>query len=166
MVIIVIWDGLHFEVDAAAAAVLRKFGLDKEIIEIYEFHEVIDDARGEDLTLLSSYGEQLAKLIEGNKNNVFRSSNKISKTDKNQKREDSEHYSGSNNNKKFVFINDTGREVCIHPETIISIYNVDKSPIKPLEKRIFILPEGTYPWVKMLDYGKEIGLSILVHAME
>lgn len=35
--------------------------------------------------------------------------------------------------------------------------------IKPLEVRTFLLPSGTYPWVKMWDYG-ERGLSILVSA--
>ncbi|WP_257206521.1 hypothetical protein [Bacillus thuringiensis] len=35
-------------------------------------------------------------------------------------------------------------------------------PIKPLEERVFILPNGTYPWVKIWDYGKERGLQILV----
>lgn len=62
---------------------------------------------------------------------------------------------------KFVFFNDTGREVGIHPATIDNGCKCELGPIKPLEVRKFILPEGTYPWVKMWDYG-ERGLSLLV----
>lgn len=39
-------------------------------------------------------------------------------------------------------------------------------PIKPKEQRLFILPENTYPWVKMWDYGEEIGLHILVSPLK
>lgn len=31
----------------------------------------------------------------------------------------------------------------------------------PLEERVFILPDNTFPWVKMWDY-EEKGLQILV----
>ena len=65
-------------------------------------------------------------------------------------------------NLKFVYYNDTGREVSIHPATEIHGTKCDMSPIKPLEMRTFNLPENTYPWVKMWDYGEKHGLSILV----
>lgn len=63
---------------------------------------------------------------------------------------------------KFKYYNDTGRIVSIHPATFIHGCQGDETPIKPLEERLFILPEGTYPWVKMWDYGGERGLQILV----
>ncbi len=63
---------------------------------------------------------------------------------------------------KFVYFNDTGREVGIHPATKEHGVKCDMSTIYPLEERTFILPEKTYPWVKMWDYGNERGLSILV----
>ncbi|WP_244943822.1 hypothetical protein [Siminovitchia fortis] len=62
---------------------------------------------------------------------------------------------------KIKYFNDTGRIVTIHPATFLQGCTGDKDPIKYLEERTFILPEGTYPWVKMWDYG-EAGLSILV----
>lgn len=62
----------------------------------------------------------------------------------------------------FVFYNDTGREVYIHVATKIHGCEVNMSPIKPNEERIFELPEGNYPLVKMWDYGGDKGLSILV----
>lgn len=62
---------------------------------------------------------------------------------------------------KFVYYNDTKRNVLIHPATIIQGCKVDLSEIKPYEERVFILPEGTFPWVKMWDYG-DLGLSIFV----
>jgi hypothetical protein len=63
---------------------------------------------------------------------------------------------------KFVYYNDTGRVVSIHPATVTHGCTVDQTSIKPLEEREFILPENTYPWVKMWDYGEKYGLSILV----
>lgn len=63
---------------------------------------------------------------------------------------------------KFVYFNDTGREVGIHSATEIHGTTGDMSTIQPLEERIFYLPPNTYPWVKMWDYGEERGLSILV----
>lgn len=64
---------------------------------------------------------------------------------------------------KFVYYNDTGREVSIHSGTK-DIYKVecDMSTIQPLQERVFYLPDNTYPWVKMWDYGEQRGLSILV----
>lgn len=63
---------------------------------------------------------------------------------------------------KFIYFNDTGREVSIHSATKIHGTVCDMTPIQPLEERLFVLPEGTYPWMKMWDYGPEHGLSILV----
>lgn len=62
---------------------------------------------------------------------------------------------------KIVYYNDTGQKVSIHPATK-ETYSVecDMSDIQPLQQRVFYLPENTYPWVKMWDYGEKIGLSI------
>lgn len=65
-------------------------------------------------------------------------------------------------NLKFVYYNDTGREVSIHPATELHGTKCDMSTIQHLEMRTFILPENTYPWVKIWDYGEKRGLSILV----
>lgn len=65
---------------------------------------------------------------------------------------------------KFKFYNDTGRLISIHPGTEISGIKCDMDNIKPFEIRTFLLPTGTYPWVKLWDYGEERGLSILVSA--
>jgi hypothetical protein len=46
---------------------------------------------------------------------------------------------------KFKYFNDTGREVRIHPATFIHGCSGSDEPIKPLEERLFLLPEGTYP---------------------
>ena len=62
---------------------------------------------------------------------------------------------------KFVYFNDTGRVVNIHPATFAHGCSASNAPIKPLEERVFVLPKGTYPFVKMWDYSEK-GLSILV----
>lgn len=62
---------------------------------------------------------------------------------------------------KFVFFNDTKREVGIHPATFAHGCQTEDSKIKPMDTRTFILPEGTYAWVKMWDYG-DLGLQIMV----
>jgi hypothetical protein len=62
---------------------------------------------------------------------------------------------------KFIYFNDTGRKVIIHPATFSHGCTGSSEPIKHLEQRVFELPEDTFPWVKMWDYG-EIGLNILV----
>ena len=62
---------------------------------------------------------------------------------------------------KLVYFNDTGRLVRIHPATLLHGCIVKKEPIKPLEEREFILPDHTFPWIKMWD-NQELGLSILV----
>jgi hypothetical protein len=66
---------------------------------------------------------------------------------------------------KFIYFNDTGRIVSIHPATFLHGCIGSSEPIKHLEQRVFELPEGTFPWVKMWDYG-EIGLSILISPMK
>ncbi|MBP1308858.1 hypothetical protein JOD82_001878 [Paenibacillus sp. 1182] len=66
---------------------------------------------------------------------------------------------------KFKYINDTNRVVSIHPATFTHGCIADKEKILPKEMCVFNLPEGTYPWVKMWDYG-ERGLSILVSPMK
>lgn len=64
---------------------------------------------------------------------------------------------------KFKYYNDTKRIVGIHPATILHGIKMDKQgDIAHGEVRTFILPEGTYPWVKMWDYGGKNGLQILV----
>lgn len=65
---------------------------------------------------------------------------------------------------KFVYYNDTGRDISIHAATESSGVICDMSIIKPLDARTFTLPSDTYPWIKMWDYGEEHGLSILVYA--
>lgn len=65
---------------------------------------------------------------------------------------------------KFKFYNDTGRRISIHPATQASGVEWEDGDIQPLEVRTFRLPPGTYPWVKMWDYGEERGLSLLVSA--
>ncbi|GAB6450266.1 hypothetical protein bcgnr5390_13680 [Bacillus luti] len=62
---------------------------------------------------------------------------------------------------KFQYSNDTQRTVSIHPGTFAHGCTGDKEEILPNETRTFLLPEGTYPWVKMWDYGEK-GLMILV----
>lgn len=66
---------------------------------------------------------------------------------------------------KFQYYNDTNRKVNIHPATFIHGCKGHKEPIQPLEERTFILPDGTYPWVKMWDHG-DGGLSILISPMK
>jgi len=73
---------------------------------------------------------------------------------------------GGNVAVKFIYFNDTGRTVFIHPATFISGCKSKESPIQSLEERTFILPDNTYPWVKMWDYGNEKGLQILVSPCE
>jgi hypothetical protein len=63
---------------------------------------------------------------------------------------------------KFIYFNDTGRLVTVHPATFIHGCKGNNEPIKPQEERLFILPANTYPLIKMWDYGQERGLQILV----
>lgn len=65
----------------------------------------------------------------------------------------------------FVYYNDTKRLVRIHPATFRrGCISESNEPIRQGEQRVFQLPEGTIPWVKMWDDG-ELGLSILVSPM-
>lgn len=66
---------------------------------------------------------------------------------------------------KFVFFNDTGRLVRIHPATHIHGCIAKKEAIKHLEQREFILPDHTFPWVKMWD-NQDLGLTILVSPIQ
>ncbi|RFU67479.1 hypothetical protein D0469_14590 [Peribacillus saganii] len=63
---------------------------------------------------------------------------------------------------KFVYYNDTNRDVKIHPATKVHGTECDMSVIMPQEERTFYLPADTYAWVKMWDYGEKVGLKILV----
>lgn len=54
---------------------------------------------------------------------------------------------------KFVYFNDTGKNVRIHVATEIHGTKCDMSDIKPLEQRVFELPEGTYVWFKQWGDG-------------
>ena len=49
---------------------------------------------------------------------------------------------------KFTFFNDSKKDISVHTATFIHGCKGSGDPIKPLEERTFILPEGTYPWVK------------------
>jgi hypothetical protein len=63
---------------------------------------------------------------------------------------------------KFVYYNDTGRAVNIHPATHVHGTECDMSPINHGEVRHFKTMEGSIPFVKMWDYGVSHGLQILV----
>lgn len=66
---------------------------------------------------------------------------------------------------KFVYFNDTKRQVYVHPATIDSGVEVEGSgAIAPTTTKTFYLPEGTYPWVKMWDHGSY--LEIFVRAVK
>lgn len=66
---------------------------------------------------------------------------------------------------KFKYYNDTNRVVTVHPATFLHGCIGNKDSIQPLEIRTFLLPEGTYPWVKMWDH-QESGLCILISPTE
>jgi hypothetical protein len=64
---------------------------------------------------------------------------------------------------KFVFFNDTGRTVSIHPATEGHGVKTSSENIEHLQERVFHLPKDTYPIIKMWDYAKYgRGLQILV----
>jgi len=56
----------------------------------------------------------------------------------------------------------TSRRISIHPATFLHGCHGMDMPIASKEDAIFLLPEGTFPWVKMWDYGEKHGLQILV----
>jgi hypothetical protein len=63
---------------------------------------------------------------------------------------------------KFVYFNDTGKAVDIHPDTKVHGTKCQMKTILPSEERTFYLPENTYPWVKMHSYEEDERLCILV----
>jgi len=63
---------------------------------------------------------------------------------------------------QFLYYNDTKRTVRIHPATKSHGTDCNMNDVLAGEMRMFYLPEGTYPWVKMWDYGGESGLQLLV----
>jgi hypothetical protein len=65
----------------------------------------------------------------------------------------------------LIFFNDTRRLVRIHPATITHGCKVSKEPILHLDQRLFELPEGSFPWIKLWDDGS-LGLTILVSPMK
>ena len=67
---------------------------------------------------------------------------------------------------KFVYYNDTNRMVTIHPATTTHGCEVDMRYISPLEERVFILPKGTYPWMKMWDNGSHIQILVSPRSLE
>lgn len=62
---------------------------------------------------------------------------------------------------KFTYLNDTKKDVHIHPATKINLIQCSMEPIKPLEMRVFVTPEGKNIWTKMWDHG-EHGMELLV----
>lgn len=63
---------------------------------------------------------------------------------------------------QFLYYNDTKRTVVIHTATKSHGTECDMKDIQAGEMRMFYLPEGSFPWVKMWDYGGERGLQLLV----
>lgn len=61
-------------------------------------------------------------------------------------------------------MNDTKREVHVHPGTEVYGVKCDMEIIHPLQERTFYLPPNTYARVKMWNYGERKGISILVSA--
>ena len=54
---------------------------------------------------------------------------------------------------KFKYFTVTKGGILIHPATYENSCKSDKEVIRPLEICTFHLPEGTYCWIKMWDYG-------------
>jgi hypothetical protein len=66
---------------------------------------------------------------------------------------------------KFAFYNDTQKQVHIHPATFkYGCKCTSILPIKHMEYRVFDLPQGTMPMLKVWDYGDR-GLGILVTSL-
>lgn len=61
---------------------------------------------------------------------------------------------------KVVYFNDTGKEINIHPGTLSHGTKTSSEPIQPLEERVFELPEGTYPWIKMWDHNGQLSIFV------
>lgn len=63
---------------------------------------------------------------------------------------------------KFMFFNDTKRDVVIHPGVRIHGIRYDgDTTIKPLEVKTFYLPVDYVPLVKMWDYGTNLSIMIM-----
>lgn len=62
---------------------------------------------------------------------------------------------------KFVYFNETRRLVSIHPATIYHGCEVNLDAIKPLEERVFTLPEGTYAHVRMWNMGENLEILVV-----
>ena len=63
---------------------------------------------------------------------------------------------------KFMFLNDTKRDISIHPGVRIhGIRYKGETVIKHLEVKTFYLPTHYVPLVKMWDYGTELSIMIL-----
>lgn len=61
---------------------------------------------------------------------------------------------------KIVYFNDTGMEINIHPGTLSHGTQTSTEPIKPLEERVFELPEGTYPWIMMCEHDGQLSIFV------
>ena len=61
---------------------------------------------------------------------------------------------------KIVYFNDTGKEIKIHPGTLSHGTQTSTEPIKPLEERVFELPEGTYPWIMMCEHDGQLSIFV------
>jgi len=61
---------------------------------------------------------------------------------------------------KIVYFNDTGKEINIHPGTLSHGTQTSTEPIKPLEERVFELPEGTYPWIMMCEHDGQLSIFV------
>ncbi|MBU9710893.1 hypothetical protein [Evansella tamaricis] len=62
---------------------------------------------------------------------------------------------------KIKYVNDTKQPINIHPATKTHGVLCDISPIKPLEERVFSLPDGVTPWIKLWEHD-DSGLMLLV----
>jgi len=105
-----------------------------------EFHEI---QHAEERVFILSDDSFLHLTIEENKDDILTLTLKASE-----------------NNVRVT--NLTSRTISIHPATFIHGCHGIDMPISPKEDAIFLLPEGTFPWVKMWDYKERGGLQILV----
>lgn len=62
---------------------------------------------------------------------------------------------------KLKYFNDTKQPISIHPATQSHGVQCDMSNIDPLEVRVFQLPDGATPWIKLWDHA-DYGLTLLV----
>lgn len=64
---------------------------------------------------------------------------------------------------KFIYFNNTDKLVSIHPATLKHGCEVDLEAIKPGEHRLFLLPEGAYPWLRMFEYSTHFEILVSPH---